>query len=178
MRAVSIAANYAEALFSLGERSGNTEQYAGLMGAVASAIQDLPLARAVMLSPKVTKTAKSDILARALPQAPKEFVLFLQAVVKRSRQNLFPEIALAYRDLVDAKLNRVRASITMARTPDAELKAALTAALTSVVGKEVLAEFMVDPDMLGGVLIRIDDRVYDGTVRRRMTRLRRQLLSR
>lgn len=178
MRAVSIAANYAEALYSLGERSGHTERYAGLIAAVSSAIQDLPLARAVMLSPKVTRAAKSDILARALPDAPKEFVLFLQAVVKRSRQNLFPEIALAYRDLVDAKFNRVRATVTVARAPDDGLKRALTAALTSVVGKEVLAEFMVDPDLLGGVLVRIDDRVYDGSVRRRMTRLRRQLLSR
>jgi len=178
VRAVSIAANYAEALFSLGERSGNTEQYAGLIGAVSSAIQDLPLARAVMLSPKVTKAAKSDILARALPQAPKEFVLFLQAVIRRSRQNLFPEMALAYRDLVDTKLNRVRASITMAREADDGLKQALTDALTAVVGKEVLAEFLVDTDMLGGVLIRINDRVYDGTIRRRMTRLRRHLLSR
>ena len=105
MRAVSIAANYAEALFSLGERSEQTERYAGLIAAVSSAIQDLPLAQAVMMSPKVTKAAKGEILARALPQAPREFVLFLQAVVKRSRQNLFPEIALAYRGLVDTKFN-------------------------------------------------------------------------
>ena len=66
----------------------------------------------------------------------------------------------------------------MARTPDEALKQSLTEALAAVVGKEVLAEFLVDADLLGGVLVRIDDRVYDGTVRRRMTRLRRQLLSR
>lgn len=178
MRAVSIAANYAEALFSLGERSGQTEQYAGLITAVADAIQDLPLARAVLLSPKVTKAAKSEILSRALPGAPREFVLFLQAVVKRSRQNLFPEIALAYRDLVDSKFNRVRATVSVAREPDPGLRKSLTEALSAVVGKEVLAEFVVDADLLGGVLVRINDRVYDGTVRRRMTRLRRQLLSR
>jgi len=178
VRSVSIAANYAEALFSLGERSQQTELYAGLIAAVSSAIQDLPLAQAVMLSPKVTKAAKGEILARALPQAPREFVLFLQAVVKRSRQNLFPEIALAYRGLVDTKFNRVRATVSMARTPDDGLKQALTSALAAVVGKEVLAEFLLDADLLGGVLVRIDDRGYDGTVRRRMTRLRRQLLSR
>ena len=96
------------------------------MAAVAGAIQDLPLAQAVMMSPKVTKAAKAEILARALPQAPREFMLFLQAVVKRSRQNLFPEIALAYRGLVDSKFNRVRATVSMARTPDDGLKQALT----------------------------------------------------
>jgi len=178
VRAESVAANYAEALFRLGERGGQTEQYAGLIEAVASAVHDVPLVQAVMLSPKVTKAAKSEILARALPQAPKEFLLFLQAVVKRGRQNLFSEIARAYRGMLDTKFNRVRATVTVARTPDDGLRQALVAALTEVVGKEVLAEFVVDGDLLGGVIVRIDDRIYDGSVRRRMTRLRRQLLAR
>ncbi len=178
MRAESVAANYAEALFQLGERGGKAEQYASLLEAVAGAVRDTPLVRAVMMSPKVTKAAKAGILARGLSQAPPEFVLFLQAVVKRGRQDLLAEIALAYRGLLDTKFNRVRATVTVARPPQAELQQALTAALAEVVGKEVLAEFQVDPEVLGGVIVRIDDRIYDGSVRRRMTRLRRQLLAR
>jgi F-type H+-transporting ATPase subunit delta len=178
VRAESVAANYAEALFSLGEASGQTKRYAGLIQAIADAVRDLPMARAVLMSPKVTKTAKSAILAQALTDAPQEFVLFLQAVVRRGRQGLFSEIATAYRDLVDKKFNRVRATVMLAREADADLRRNLEQALTDVVGKEVLAEYVVDADLLGGVLVRINDRVYDGSVRRRMTRLRRQLLSR
>lgn len=178
MRSESIAANYAEALFSLGEGGGHAERYGGLIEAVAGAVQDAPLVRAVMMSPKVTKGAKSEILARALPDAPREFVLFLQAVVKRGRQNLFGEIAQAYRGLLDTKFNRVRATVTVARTPDEGLRQSLTTALQAVVGKEVLAEFVVDAGLLGGVIVRIGDRIHDGSVRRRMTRLRRQLLAR
>lgn len=178
MRAESVAANYAAALFALGERTGETARYAELIQAVADAVHGLPVAGAVLMSPRITKAAKSEILARALPQAPREFVLFLQAVVKRGRQNLFREIATAFRDLVDVKHDRVRATVTLAREGDEAFRRDLTAALTAVVGKEVLAEFVVDPDLLGGVVVRVNDRIYDGSVRRRMTRLRRQLLAR
>jgi F-type H+-transporting ATPase subunit delta len=178
VRSESIAANYAEALFSLGEGGGQAERYGGLIEAVAGAVQSAPLVTAVMMSPKVTKAAKSEILARALPDAPKEFVLFLQAVVKRGRQNLFGEIALAYRGMLDTKFNRVRATVTLARAPDEAMRQSLLTALQEVVGKEVLAEFAVDPELLGGVIVRIGDRIHDGSVRRRMTRLRRQLLAR
>lgn len=178
MRAESVAANYAEALFSLGERGGQTERYAGLIQAIADAVHSLPQARAVLMSPKVTRAAKSAILAQALTSAPPEFVQFLQAVVKRGRQGLLSEIATAYRDLLDEKFNRVRATVMMAREADAEVRRNLEKALAEVVGKEVLAEYVVDADLLGGVIVKINDRVYDGSVRRRMTRLRRQLLSR
>lgn len=178
MRAESIAANYAEALFSLGEGGGQTDRYAGLIQAIADAVRDLPMARAVLMSPKVTKAAKSAILAKTLTDAPQEFVRFLQAVVKRGRQGLLSEIATAYRDLLDEKFNRVRATVMLAHEADADLRRSLEQALTDVMGKDVLAEYIVDADLLGGVIVRVNDRVYDGSVRRRMTRLRRQLLAR
>lgn len=177
MRAESVAANYAAALFALGEKHGQTERFAGMIESVAAAVRDLPVAEAVLMSPRITKAAKGAVLARALPEAPREFVLFLQAVVNRGRQGLFGEIAIAYRKLLDRKFDRVRAVVTVARHPSDEVKEALARELNRVVGKEVIAEYLVDPEMLGGVIVRIEDRVFDGSVRRRMTRLRRQLLA-
>jgi F-type H+-transporting ATPase subunit delta len=48
--------------------------------------------------------------------------------------------------------------------------------LSRQLDKQVLAVYLIDPDILGGAIIRVGDRVLDGSVRRRMTRLRRQLL--
>ena len=176
MRPVSIALNYAEALYALGEKSGRSEEYAGLLEAIASAVDSSPKAQAVLMSPKVTKTKKAEILAASLPGAPREFVLFLTAVVKRGRQLLFGEMATQYRGLLDVKHNRVRAGITLARTPDAAMQAAIVQALETALGKEVLAGFAVDPEILGGAVIRVGDRVLDGSVRRKLAALRRQLL--
>ena len=178
MRPVTIARNYSEALFDLGEKSGQTAAYAELLDAVAGAISTSPQVLAVLMSPRITKAEKSRILASALPDAPGEFVQFLQAVVRRGRQGLLPLIATEYLGLLDLKLNRVRAGVTLARPANEALRRQITAALTQVMGKEVLPRFEEDAAILGGLVVRVGDRVFDGSIKRRMTMLRRQLLAR
>jgi F-type H+-transporting ATPase subunit delta len=177
LRTETIARNYAEALFQLGERSGNSDRYAELIDAVAAAVETTPRVQAVLMSPKVPKAEKSRILAGALRDVPREFVLFLQALVKRSRQQLLREIATEYLVLLDQKLDRVRAGVTLARNPDDKLKRTIQDALSRQLGKQVIPAFSVEPEILGGAIVRVGERVLDGSVRRRMTKLRRQLLA-
>ena len=177
MRFETIARNYAEALFALGEKSGRTAEYADLMDAVAHGIAAAPTVGAVLMSPRVTKAQKSALLAAALESAPREFVLFLQAVVRRGRHGLFGEIAQGYQGLLDVKLNRVRAAVTVARPVDEALRKRIAERLTQVIGKQVLPHFHEDPGLLGGIVVRVGDRVFDGSLRRRMTLLRRALLA-
>lgn len=178
MSAATIARNYAEVLFELGERSSQTAAYAELIDAVAAAIRLSPEVEAVLISPRVPKAAKSRLLGAALKEAPREFVLFLQAVVQRGRQALFGEISQQYAALVDIKLDRVRAAVTLASEPDQALRDRIRKSLTDTFGKEVIPSFTADPAILGGTIVRVGERIYDGSVRRRMARLRRQLLAR
>ncbi len=178
MSAATIARNYAEALFDLGERSGRTAEYADLIDAVAAAIATAPEVQGVLMSPRVPKAAKAKLLETAMAGSPREFVLFLQAVVQRGRQGLLREIAVQYASLVDIKLNRIRAGVTLARTADPAMVHSIQEQLSRAMGKEVIATFSTDPAILGGAIVRIGERVYDGSVRRRMTKLRRQLLTR
>jgi F-type H+-transporting ATPase subunit delta len=90
---------------------------------------------------------------------------------------LLREIATEYQGLLDLKHNRVRAGVTLARPADPSLQKDIQAALSRQLGKEVLAAFHVDPEILGGTVVRIGERIHDGSVRRRMTKLRRQLIS-
>lgn len=178
MRSESIALNYAQALFDLGSKAGSTAEYGDLLDAVAGGIAAAPTVQAVLMSPRVTKAQKTRILSEALKDAPREFVLFLAAVVKRGRQALFSEMAREYEKLLDRKLNRVRAAVTVARPVDEAMRQRIGARLTEVVGKQVLTNFIEDPAILGGVVVRVGDRVFDGSIRRRMNLLRRQLLAR
>jgi F-type H+-transporting ATPase subunit delta len=176
VRTETIARNYAEALFELGERSGPAERYADLIDAVAAAIESAPKVQAVLMSPRVPKSEKARLLSEALQGAPREFVLWLQAVVKRGRQGILRDIATQYMALLDAKLNRIRASVTLARNPDEKLKRVIEERLSRQLDKKVIAAYLIDPEILGGAIVRVEDRVLDGSVRRRMTKLRRQLL--
>ena len=178
MRSETIARNYAEALYDLGERSGGTAQYAELIDALAAAIETTPSVQAILMSPRIPKGDKSRLLGAALQDAPREFVLFLQAVVKRGRQLLFREIATEYATLLDVKLNRVRAGVTLARPANDQLRKSIADALSRHLGKEVLPSFSVDPEILGGAIVRVGERIHDGSLRRRLVKLRRHLLAR
>ena len=177
MRPVTIARNYAEALFELGEKAGQTDQYARLIDAVATAIETSPEVQAALMSPQVPKGEKARMLGAALREAPKPFVLFLQAVVKRGRQSLLGEIAREYEALLDIKHNRVRAGVTLARPADEALREQIRQGLSRQLGKDVVAGFSVDPEILGGAIVRIGTRHYDGSIRRKLTKLWREVLS-
>jgi F-type H+-transporting ATPase subunit delta len=177
VRGTTIARNYAEALFELGERSGNTDRYAELLDAVAGAVETTPRVQGVLMSPRVPKAEKIRLFGAALKSAPREFVLFLQALLKRGRQRLLREISTEYQALLDIKHNRIRAGVTLAHPAEPALQREIQEALSRELGKEVIAAFHLDPEILGGTVVRIGERIHDGSVRRRMTKLRRHLLS-
>jgi F-type H+-transporting ATPase subunit delta len=172
VKSVTIARNYAEALFAAGDK------YGPLLDAIAGAIAADERIVAVLESPRVSKTAKSQILEKALKgEAPREFVRFLQAVVRRGRQGLLTEIAQEYQGLLDVKLNRVHAGVTLANEADTRTQKSVVARLTKALGREVRAYFRSDPKILGGVVLRVGDRIFDGSVRRRLTALQRRMLT-
>lgn len=178
MSLTGVARNYAETLVVLAEKADAFEPWALLIDAVAEGVRLAPEAEAVLMSPRITKQAKAQLIASALPKAPKDFVRFLQAVVKRGRQGLLRAIADEYLVLVDVKMDRVRARVLLAREVDASEQKAITKALSEALGKQAIATYGVDASLLGGVLVRVGDRVFDGSVKRRMLALRRALLSR
>jgi F-type H+-transporting ATPase subunit delta len=177
VREPTIARNYAEALFVSGERTGSTDLYANLLEAVAGAIEADETVRDFLESPRVPKAKKQEVLERALrAHAPEPFLKFLGAVVKRGRQGIFPAIAKEYLALVDKKFNRVHAGVTLAREPDLALQGTVKKKLSEVMGMEVIPHFRTDKAILGGLVVRVGDRIMDGSVRRRMVTLRRKLL--
>ena len=180
MKTATIARNYAEALLQAAEAKGKgaVETFGRLMDGLAGAIASDRTIAIVLESPRVAKPVKGRLLAEALSgAAPAELVRFLQAVVRRGRQGLIGEIAQEYQALVDLKENRVHAGVTLASRPDESLTRRIVERLTEVLGKEVRAHVKSDPAILGGVVVRIGDRVYDGSLRRRLTTLRRRMLT-
>ena len=180
MKNTTVARNYAQALLLAAEAHGMAaiERYGQVLDAVAGAVQADERIAVALESPRVSKTVKAALLERALEElAPAEFVRFLQAVVRRGRQGLLGEIAQQFQALVDAKLNRVHAGVTLLEEPDARLQKDVIERLSRAIGKEVRARFRADRGILGGVVVRVGDRIYDGSVRRKLATLRRKLVA-
>lgn len=177
MRDTTIARNYAEALLVLARKANDLEGWGRTLDGLAGAIRaDLTLRR-FLESPKVDAATKATILGKALEgRTPAPFVRFVQAVTRRGRQVLLPEIAVEYAKLVDEAVGRVHASVTLARQADAAEQARLAQALSTALGKTVVPHVTVDPAILGGAIVRVGDRVRDGSVRRRLALLRQRMV--
>jgi len=96
--------------------------------------------------------------------------------VRHRRQMLIPAIAHEYRDLVDEVEGRVHASVTVAREQTKDDKSAIASQLSRSFGKDVVPHFVVNPAILGGVVVRVGDTVLDGSVRKRLAILRNRML--
>jgi F-type H+-transporting ATPase subunit delta len=175
MRDVTIAENYAEALFELATRAGDLHGWASLVGGLADAMGADVTLRLFFESPRIAAADKKKVLSDAFKDAPAHFVRFLQTLVRNRRQMLIPDISAAYMDLVDAVEGRVHAMVRVARdTSDAE-RETIAAQLSRVFGKEVVPHLSIHPEILGGLVVRVGDTVMDGSVRKRLGTLRAAL---
>src|SRR5688572_20272475 len=179
MRQATIARNYAEALLELAKRAKDLRGWGSLIQGVADAMQkDLTL-RTFLETPRVDAATKNRILRKALTdRAPAKFVRFIESVVSHRRQMLIPEIAREYMDLVDLAENRLHALVTVAREDDEKMKKLIADRLSKVFDKTVVPHLTVDARILGGAIVRVGDTVMDGSVRRRLQRLRERMTKR
>src|SRR5690606_19444998 len=119
---------------------------------------------------------KRAVRAAIEGKVPEPFLRFLLVVIEKRRQALLREIATEYGTLVDELRGRVRAQVTLAREGETALEQEVVSALQKRLGKTVVATFEVDASIMGGVLIRVGDQLYDGSVRRRVQGLRKAMM--
>lgn len=179
MRQSTIARNYAETLLELSRRAKDLRGWGTLIQGVAEAMRRDETLRAFLETPRVSASAKNDVLRKALvDRAPSRFVRFIESVVTHRRQMLIPEIAQEYQDLVDQAENRLHASVTVASDPDEKTKKLIADRLSKVFNKTVVPHVTVDARILGGVVVRVGDAVMDGSVRRKLGALKHRMLTR
>lgn len=177
MRDTTIARNYAETLVALAQKANDLVGWGTMISEFAEGIQRDPILLAFLRSPRIDARKKNEIIAAAFQdRLPRVFVRFVQAVISHRRQRLIPEIAVEYQSLIDEIVGRVHAQVTVAREPDTSTRQTVSQALSKKLGKQVVPHFMLNPLILGGVVVRVGDTVMDGSVRRRLAILRSRML--
>jgi F-type H+-transporting ATPase subunit delta len=173
----TVARSYAAALFELGQRTGEAEAFGRALARVAGLIESDRRIREFLRSPKIDPSTKKDALAQALGRTVPAYVLdFLKVMIDKRRQNLVPQVASEYGLMLDEQMGRLNAQVTLAHEPDERQEEDIAARLSELLGKAVVPHIRVDPDILGGIVVRFGDRVLDGSLRRRLRTLRKQML--
>ena len=178
MRDSTLARNYAEALLELARRAEDPAGWGKLIRDIANGVeQDITL-KHFLESPKISEAQKNEVFFQALgDRVPRHFLRFMQTLVRKRRQMLIPEIAIEYDNLLDIHEGRVHANVTVARQATEAEENSIAAELSRVIGKTVVPHMSVNPAILGGVVVKIGDTVMDGSVRRRLARLKGQMLA-
>jgi F-type H+-transporting ATPase subunit delta len=168
------AKRYAEAAYLLARQDGTEEQWsAGLAGMAALFGDDQ--ARALFENTRISPSQKLALVERALAGADPLVLNLARILVRRRRTSLGPQIALAFQELLDAAKGISHATVTTAVPLSAEDRAAVQRRLVDIAGGPVVIETEVDDEILGGLVVRIGDRLIDGSTKSRLLALKQQL---
>ncbi len=171
----STARRYAEAALSIAERDDSLEAWVAALETAAGRL-GVPELMRILADPArdfgTRRAVAEQVLGDAITDGPRNLVLLL---IRRGRIELLPEVAAQLRRLHDQRQGIVGAIVTSAAPmTDAEVDT-LRERLAGMTGGRVNLDLKVDPDILGGVMVRIGDRLIDGSVRGRLERLRTRL---
>ena len=180
VRQARIAKVYAESLLAVAARDGQEDAVgAELAEFVADVLGKDPKIAAFFASPVVTRRTREPILAAALKDsAPPLLGKFLRVLNQNNRLDLLPQVVAAYRDLIDTRAGRVRVTVRSAVPLTDEQQGDLRRTLAASLHKEPVFRLYTDPDLLGGMVVQVGDKVYDTSVRTRLESLRTQLTAR
>jgi F-type H+-transporting ATPase subunit delta len=180
VRQARIARVYAEAFIAVAARQHQVEDAgAELAGFVSNVIGKDPRVAAFFTSPAITRKVREPILNAALAANASPLIgNFIRVLNHNNRLELLAAISAAYRELLDKRAGRVRVVVRSAIALDAAHQAEIRTMLAASLQKEPVLDLRTEPELLGGLVVQVGDKVYDTSVRSRLEALRTQLTSR
>ncbi|MEE2643528.1 MAG: ATP synthase F1 subunit delta [Myxococcota bacterium] len=179
MREQTVAERYALALYEIAAESQSLEQLGEELLRVAGLFESSEELRILCAHPRFDQAARKRVLNEllerlALGPSVKHFTLLLS---DRGRLSAIPAIQRAYQGFIDRALGRARGVVTSAAPLNDEIRAELKSALDSLSERDVVLEERVDEALIGGLVVDLGGRVYDGSVRTRLEGIAQTLLA-
>ncbi len=173
-RPSAIATRYAQAAFDVARQDNTVEEWSRNLDNVAQVLAS-PDALPFFRDPNVTREDKLSRLESVFPDVQPHVMNLLRMLATRERLHLVSAIYDAFQKLDRAQRGVLEATVTVARDFDETEQTDIVSRLARVTGKHVEARFDVDPHILGGIVVRIGDRLIDASVAGRLERLRQEM---
>jgi F-type H+-transporting ATPase subunit delta len=172
-----LAGRYAKAIFEIGSQQGGLDKIGADLRNFAAAMK---------VSPELAQTLSSPAIKRSDRRKVVDALLQRLGVVSTTRNAVYllldgerlsalPMISREIDRMIEEKAGRVAAEVTSAKPLDPSQLSQITAALEKLSGKKVSVSTKQDPDLLGGVVAKVGDTVYDGSLRTQLRNIRDEL---
>ena len=176
-RSETAARRYAEAAFEVAMRDDTVEPWRTELDTAASIVADEQVGR-MLANPALPLEQRVEMAKSIFGKSVSQHVLnLIGLMLRRGRIHELPRLAAEFRRLDNARQGiTIATAISAAPLTQDEIRA-LTERLEALTGGRIELEVQVDPSLLGGLVVRVGDRMIDGSVRGRLERLRNQLVS-
>ena len=178
LKGTSAARRYAKALASLATRDGSVAETGDELRAHRDLFHADAHLKAILLNPSITHDVKSRVVTAILDRTQPSPLTrnFLLLLLKNDRLQDLDLIEARYERLANDLLGRITAQVITAVELEDDQYASIEQKVAAVTQKTVVLEKQIDASILGGVIVKIDHTVLDGSLRGRLQRLRRELV--
>ena len=164
---------YAKAFLGVAKDAKKMDKLVNELGQVVAVFDGLPKFRAAMESPRIEQAAKVKMLDKAFKRpCSKKTLNFLKLLAQRGRFDCLNSIHRSAVKAHDEMAGRVKATLTTASEITDKVEKSIAKKLAGILGKEVNLECVVDPEVIGGMVVRVGDTVYDGSVANQLKQVR------
>ena len=170
-----IAEVYARSLFEVAKEHGVVDQTRDQLGQFAEALGDNRNMAVFFFSPYFSSEEKKDGLKHAVTGAEPVFMNFLEALIERHRMPAIFRIRTRYEVLWDAEHKLLPVQVTSAVKLDDDTVSSIGRRIGEQTGLEVELSSFVDPDILGGIVLRVGNFILDASISNRLEQLRKQV---
>ncbi len=172
-----VSLRYAKAIFDTAKIAGSIDLVYNDFLKISEYLNISGELLAVLKSPVITSWRKAELFKNLFNSLVSELTYdFLMLLVEKERENYIPDIISVYERLYFKEKNIIKADVTTSREMDDVLKEKILSKLSSKLSKTVIPTFKVDPLIKGGIMIRVEDWVFDATIRNQLALLRTRLI--
>jgi F-type H+-transporting ATPase subunit delta len=168
---------YARALFEAAQEADRLEPVAEDLSALAGAVDEVPELRAFLRNPQVEPAGKAAVLEEIAAGADDLVRNFLRLVAEKGRAGELEEMNKEFDVLVARAQNRLTVELRTALELTDEEARSIVSKIETASGRKVEATRSVDPSLIGGIVLEVGSFRADGSVRGRLERLRRELVT-
>jgi F-type H+-transporting ATPase subunit delta len=174
----SSAVAYATALLDLANEKKITEQIAGELKSLQQIIAENPAFKTYLGDPSIGDDERQQMLERIFGGKVSPLLdHFLHVVAGKERLGMLEEIADAFDDLLDEQLGKIEVDVTVAQKLSADQLEDVRKKVSAALKKDAVVHQYVDESIIGGLVIRFQDRLIDASVKTQLESLRQQMLS-
>ena len=173
----NIAKRYARAFFEIAGEEKRYQDYYHEMSRFSAVLHANKNLSEFLANPVFDQPDKKAVLESVLEKVPVSPLTanFLKLLVDKRRIGILSAIEGCYRELMDNALKKVRVTVSTAFPLTGELSTRLQKALEGLTGREVEMTVIEDPTLLGGIVVRVGDTLYDGSIKTQLNNIRNLL---